>query len=63
MSDFGDILRRGRLRQVIKGQRGVWGSCDYCELRRKLYEYKDIKEEKWMLCTSCIDEFIKDEDR
>jgi hypothetical protein len=63
MGDFGDILRRGRLRQKIKAKRGIWGSCDYCEKRKLLFEYKDVKGEKWMLCSSCVNEFIKDEDR
>jgi hypothetical protein len=63
MGDFGDILRRGKLRQILKSSKGIWEKCEYCEKRRLLYEYVDNKQEKWMLCAECINDFIKDEEK
>jgi len=63
MTDFGNILRHGKLRQILKDQRGIWDKCEYCEKRRLLYEYIDNKKEKWMLCSECLNDFIKDEEK
>jgi len=47
--DFTDILKQGKKRSCVKGARGEYGNCDYCEERMRLFEYLDVKKELWYL--------------
>lgn len=60
MTDFGNILRRGRRNYNIKKTSNGWGRCESCDERRQLYPY-DTKDQVWMLCEECSDVFVKEE--
>ena len=62
MSNFSDILKKGKKQFQVKDQLGKWGRCDYCDERRLLFTYSDSKSEFWYLCESCSDVFIKEEE-
>lgn len=62
MADFSTILRQGKKRFEVKNNRGQYGSCEYCDDRHKLFPYSDKKNEIWMLCESCTDVFVKEEE-
>lgn len=61
MSDFGNILKRGRRMYDMKDQGGDWGRCEECDERRILFPYDDEEKQTWMLCEQCIAIFVKDE--
>jgi len=61
MTDFGDILRRGRRNYNIKQLPSEWGRCDACGERKLLHPYDSEKKEIWMLCEECSDVFVKEE--
>lgn len=62
MSDFGTILKRGKKLFVTKDKRGVFGRCEECNSRAKLYDYLDNEKQSWKLCEQCIQTFTKDEE-
>jgi hypothetical protein len=61
MSDFGDIMRRGRKMFDMKSKGGTWNRCEECDTRALCYPYIDEKNEVWVLCEDCTNEFVKDE--
>jgi len=62
MSDFGNILKRGRKMFNTKKNGGKWGRCEECDERALLFPYKDVEKEVWMLCEVCAAEFVKEEE-
>ena len=62
MSDFSNILRRGRRLFDMKDKGGKWGRCEECDSRALLFPYKDFEEETWMLCELCAADFAKEEE-
>jgi hypothetical protein len=60
--DFSSILRQGKKRFKVKNNRGKYGNCEYCDDRFELFPYSDTKNEIWMLCESCTDIFVKEEE-
>lgn len=60
MSDFSDILRRGRKKFTIKDQKGEFGRCEECNARALLYKYVDKEKQTWTLCEKCIETFTKE---
>jgi hypothetical protein len=62
MSDFGNILKRGRKIFNTKNSGGVWGRCEECNARAFLFKYVDEENQTWLLCEQCINTFTKDEE-
>lgn len=62
MAGFSDILDRGKKRFKVKNKKGAWGGCDYCDDRHLLFPYYDSKSEMWMLCDTCSNTFIEEEE-
>ena len=59
--DFGSILKKGKRIFNIK-QDGQWGKCEACDARQILFSYSvNNNKNKWMLCSTCLETFIKDE--
>jgi hypothetical protein len=61
MSDFIDILKRGKKVFNTKNSIGVYGRCEECNARAVLYKYQDEEGQIWLLCEQCISTFAKDE--
>jgi len=61
MTNFGDILRKGKRRFKLKTHIDLWDSCEACGLRSKVHNYCDEKGDSWLMCDKCIDLFIKEE--
>ena len=62
MAGFSDILKQGKRRFKVKNGRGKYGKCEYCDTRQKLFQYYDGKKELWLLCNSCANIFIEEEE-
>jgi len=62
MSDFGNILRRGRRMFDMKNEGGIWGRCEECDERALLFSYIDDEKETWKLCEICATDFVKEEE-
>jgi len=62
MTDFADLLKRGRRMFDMKNKGGKWFNCEECGERRLCFAYDDDKEETWFLCEECASVFIKDEE-
>lgn len=61
MSNFNDIMKRGKRMFDMKNKGGTWKRCEECDERALCFSYVDEKNEVWMLCEDCISEFVKDE--
>ena len=62
MTDFAYILKQGKKRFEVKNKRGEYGVCEYCDKRYRLFPYRDSKKELWLLCSSCTNIFIEEEE-
>jgi len=62
MTNFSNILKHGQKRFKVKDSNGQWGSCDYCDDRHLLFEYRDSKKEFWMLCDDCTNIFVEEDE-
>ena len=62
MAGFGDILKQGKKRFKVKHVTGSWGKCESCDERKRLFSYRDDKDETWYICDTCADLFIKEEE-
>lgn len=60
MSDFSNILKRGRKIFEIKDGGGVWERCEECGERLLCFPYKDVEDETWLLCEECTTIFVKE---
>lgn len=61
MSNFIDILKRGKKRFKVKSKKEKYGKCEFCDRRKLLFLYHDNKKELWSLCDECINIFVKEE--
>lgn len=61
MSDFNDILKRGKRVFDLKDKGGTWGRCEDCGKRSPLFPFEDSDGEIWMFCETCLLDFIKEE--
>ena len=62
MTDFGNILKRGRKMFDLKKKGGEWGRCEECDERAQLFPYSDEEKEVWLLCEICATSFVKEEE-
>ncbi len=62
MSNFGNILKKGKRRFEIKNKKTQWGRCESCDERSQLFKYNDAKGTIWMLCEKCSETFIEEEE-
>ena len=59
--NFSNILRQGKRRFEIKNKQGQWGRCEACDNREFLFPYNGDKNDNWMVCSACLEGFVKDE--
>lgn len=59
--NFSNILKQGKRRFEIKDKKGQWGRCESCEHRKFLFPYDGGKNDKWLVCSACLEKFVKDE--
>jgi len=62
MSDFGNILKKGKKLFSTKANGGHWSRCEECHAMALLFDYVDNEKQVWKLCEQCISSFVKDED-
>jgi len=62
MSDFSNILKRGKRAFNTKKIGGKYGRCEECDERRILFPYHDSEDEVWNICEECMNKFIKEEE-
>jgi hypothetical protein len=62
MGNFGDILKRGKKLFDIKSRDGKFDRCEECNARAPVYKYIDEEEQNWMLCETCIKDYIKEDE-
>jgi len=60
--NFSNILKKGKKRFEVKNkQQNKWGRCEACDKRELLFPYASSKNDTWMLCSECLEAFVKDE--
>jgi len=59
--NFSNILKQGKRRFEVKSKSCKWDRCESCDSRELLFPYTGNKSDTWMLCSNCIETFVKDE--